>query len=442
MATGDTVRVKPARKGGAKPQDTTTAMLTPDPQNANKGTPRGLGMLEESITRYGLGRGIVVDKHGVVIGGNKTLEVAVERGLVKTRIVKTRGDELVVTQREDLDLSDPTNPARMMAYADNRVSEVSLLWNIEQLAADQAAGLDLKPFFFAEELKAILLPAGGTAGLTDPDDVPTERATGIVAGDLFDLGPHRLLCGDCTVQGDVLRLCGNERAGLMNTDPPYGIAYQNEDLHPDAGPIRKRVKNDDKEGAAIQPFLEAAFGAAKAGALKPDAGWYLWHGMLTQGFFAAAAAAAAANVVLHRQIIWVKPVLVFGRGQYHWKHELCFMGWVEGHQPPDYGLGKGERTQTTVWAVDSVTHADRKTFNHSTPKPVELFTVPIVKHLLVDEIAYEPFAGSGPQVIAAEQTGRRCFAMELEPAHCQVIIDRWEAFTGQKATKVGEVVRA
>jgi DNA modification methylase len=140
--------------------------------------------------------------------------------------------------------------------------------------------------------------------------------------------------------------------------------------------------------------------------------------------------------------VWVKPVLVFGRGQYHWKHELCFMGWVDGHQPPDYGLGHGERTQTTVWEIASVTQAERKEFNHSTPKPVALFTTPIVKHLKPHELAYEPFAGTGPQIIAAEQTERACRAIEIEPQYVQVALDRWAAFTGQRAEKVGEAVRS
>ena len=137
--------------------------------------------------------------------------------------------------------------------------------------------------------------------------------------------------------------------------------------------------------------------------------------------------------MLHRQIIWVKPALLLTRGQYHWKHEPCFMGWVKGHQPPDYGRGNGERDQTTVWEVASVTNSEREEYNHSCPKPVGLFTIPIVKHLKPGEIAYEPFAGSGPQFIAAEQLGRRCYGMECEPRYCDVIVKRWEQFTGLKA---------
>jgi hypothetical protein len=198
---------------------------------------------------------------------------------------------------------------------------------------------------------------------------------------------------------------------------------------------KPRVANDKLQEEKLQAFLEAAFGPAANIALAPNAAWYLWHAHLTQGFFAAAAAAVAAAVILHRQIIWVKPVLLLGRGQYHWKHEPCFMGWVRGHEPPDYGRGNGERDQTTVWEIASVTQAERKKFDHSTPKPVGLFAIPIIKHLRREEICYDPFAGSGPQVIAAEQLERRCYGMEIDPRYCDVIVERWQQFSGGKARR-------
>jgi DNA modification methylase len=259
-------------------------------------------------------------------------------------------------------------------------------------------------------------------------------------GKLAIKSTHRVMCGDSTNAGSVGRLMAGERAGLMNTDPPYGIAYANDD-RPNPGVAKPRVAkprvaNDELSDEKLQEFLENAFRAATKEALKNNAAWYLWHAHLTQGYFAAAA--AAADVILHRQIIWVKPVLLLGRGHFHWKHEPAFMGWVKGNQPPDYGAGSGERNQTTVWEIGQISIAERKEFNHSSPKPVALFELPIIKHLKKGEIAYEPFSGSGPQIIAAEKTGRRCYAMELSPQYVDVAVKRWQAFTGQAAIREGD----
>jgi DNA modification methylase len=262
------------------------------------------------------------------------------------------------------------------------------------------------------------------------DDVPPVPEVPITQpGDLWLLGDHRLLCGDSTDAASVARLMNGERAGLIATDPPYGISYDSAELH-EHGVSYARIDGDHHEDEKLQAFLEKAFKVALS-AIRENAAWYLWHAMLTQGFFAAAAAAAAAHVILHRQIIWSKPVLVFGRGQYHWKHELCFMGWIKGHQPPDYS----DHKDVTVWEIKGVELGERRDFKHSTPKPVELFRRPILKHLTAGEIAYEPFAGSGPQFIAAELTGRRCFGLEISPAYCDVIVTRWENLTGKKATR-------
>ena len=276
------------------------------------------------------------------------------------------------------------------------------------------------------EQEGIDLFEGGAEELQDAEP-QIDRAEELLkewkveSGQIWAIGEHRVMCGDSTSEEDVGRLMDGKRAGLMNTDPPYGVAYAN-DERPNPGVAKPRVANDDLCDENLQAFLEKAFTVATSHALLPTAAWYMWHAHLTQGYFAAAA--AAADVILHRQIIWVKPVLLLGRGQYHWKHEPCFMGWVKGNQPPDYGEGSGERTQTTIWNIDSVSQSDRKEYNHSTPKPVGIFTIPITKHLKAEEICYEPFAGSGPQFVAAEQLNRVCYGMEISPKYVAVILQR------------------
>jgi len=323
---------------------------------------------------------------------------------------------------------------RLLGYVSQfgKLTDEGLYEFLQGMDEPDLSTLDL-PDFDLEEFKiGYLAPDPGEPG-ADPDEVPEPPKNPITKpGDLWIIGDHRLLCGDSTKAEDVERVMNGERAGLMNTDPPYGVSYAN-DERPNPGVAKPRVANDLLQDEQLQQFLESVFTGAVSRALTPDAAWYLWHAHLTQGFFAAAA--AAADVVLHRQIIWVKPVLLLGRGQYHWKHEPCFMGWVRGHQPPDYGLGKGERTQTTVWEVGGVSQAERKQFDHSTPKPVDLFTIPIVKHLKQGEVCYEPFAGSGPQFIAAEELNRKCYGLEIEPKYCDVIVERWQQFTGKKAKR-------
>jgi len=265
-----------------------------------------------------------------------------------------------------------------------------------------------------------------TPGLTDPDDVPEPPEEPIAkTGDLWILGEHRLLCGDSTKPEDVERLMGGEKAWIMATDPPYGIAYDNSALRPNHPRAKPSIANDEiTDGPKFQAFLESMLNAALP-FMEPHAAFYFWHPMLTQGTYAAA---AAADILIHRQIIWVKNALLLGRGDYHWRHELCFYGWQKGNRPPFYG----KRNQDTIWEVASVSQKERKEMNHATPKPVALWDKPIENHTKAGEVCYEPFSGSGTQIIAAEKLGRKCYAMEIAPSYCDVAVKRWEQFTGKK----------
>ena len=418
-----TAAKQPARTSGATfgpIERLAVAELTPDPNNARTHDAANLAAIEASLRANGQYRPAIVnlteDGQKIVVVGNGMLAAAQKIGW---EWLECRTCRLSPAQQ------------RAISVADNRTAELAD-WDMEVLESLLEPMRDDTPDLADALLFEKLLPAAKPD--TDEGAEPqTDRAEELQAewktevGQLWEIvgenQTHRLLCGDSTQAEDVERLMDRERAQLMNTDPPYGVTYAN-DERPNPGVAKPRVANDTLTDAQLQAFLESCFRAAVAHALLPNAAWYMWHAHLTQGYFAAAAAAAAANVVLHRQIIWVKPVLLLGRGQYHWKHEPCFMGWVKGNQPPDYGEGNGERTQTTVWELPTVTQAERKEFNHSTPKPIKLFTIPLVKHTKPGEIAYEPFAGSGPQFIAAEQLGRRCYGMEISPAYCAVILQR------------------
>ena len=221
------------------------ADLRSDPCNANLGTERGVAALARSLEAYGAGRAVLIDRHGVVIAGNKTVEQA-RRLNLPLHVVKTDGQHLIAVQREDLDLRrDPR--ARALAVADNRVGELDLEWNVEMLKHLREDGLDLSAFWTDVEFANLFDEAAG--GLTDDDLAVEPAATNIARGDLFVLGKHRLLCGDATSPVDVERVLDGARPMLMPTDPPYGIEYQpgwRHRVNPSQRTAVGTVLNDDR----------------------------------------------------------------------------------------------------------------------------------------------------------------------------------------------------
>jgi DNA modification methylase len=267
-------------------------------------------------------------------------------------------------------------------------------------------------------------PKGGLAEGADPDAVPENVETRVQPGDLWQMGVHRLLCGDSTSAEDVRRLMGDKRAVMMATDPPYLVDYQGGN-HPESWSNKPEVRDkhwDDYNEATGPEFFAAFLRVALEEALTASPAIYQWHAHKRQALVEKAW--EDAGLLVHQQIIWVKSRAVLTRSHYMWAHEPCFYGWVQGKMPERRPPNNG----TTVWEIGSESNDI-----HPTQKPVEIFSRPVEYHAAPSDICYEPFCGSGSQIIAAEMNGRACYAMELAPEFCDVILARWEAATGRHA---------
>lgn len=251
-------------------------------------------------------------------------------------------------------------------------------------------------------------------------------------GQIWQLGNHRLMCGDSTSKDDVTRLMNGEKALLFATDPPYLVDYdgtnhpgtkvsQNRDsLNKDwAGSYRDFDRAEQGDG-----LYDGFIGVAVEVAIREDAAWYCWHASRRQAMVEAVWERHGAFV--HQQIIWAKERGVLTRSWYLWAHEPAFFGWVRGQKPPRSATAQ---PLGSVWTLPSVPQSEQ--IDHPTVKSVECFATPMRQHTEPGGLCYEPFSGSGTQIIAAEQTGRRCFAMELAPEFVAVALQRWADATGK-----------
>lgn len=388
--------------------------LVPYARNSRTHSPEQVAQVAASIREFGFTNPVLIDGDGGIIAGHGRVMAARQIGLAIVPCIRLA--HLSAAQK------------RAYVIADNKLA-LNAGWDDEILALELRdlgdMGIDLTLTGFAsreiDKLLAGLDLGSAEAGQGDADTIPAPHPQAISQpGDIWQLGRHRILCGDSTDPAAVSALMAGHQGVLMQTDPPYGVAYNSAEMHAN-GTNHAPIENDTLDGEALQQFLENVIRAAIP-VLRNNCAFYLWHPMLTQGAFFAAA--AAADILIHRQIIWQKPSLVFGRGDYHWQHELCFYGWRRGNRPPFYG----QRNQTTLWPVGRETSKD-----HPTAKPVDLWKPPIANHTKPDEVCYEPFSGSGSQIIAAEQTGRRCYAIELSPQYVDVAVRRWQTYTGQRA---------
>lgn len=335
-------------------------------------------------------------------------------------MIETDGDTLVVVKRT----VTPEQRLRL-ALADNRATELST-WDAGRLRELQTAAPEiLNKLWTDRELAEFFacVRADPSDGLTDADAIPDARPTTIQRGDLFALGAHRLLCGDSTNAADVSRVVDGARPALMVTDPPYGVEYD------PAWRARAGVNLNTQKLGAVTNDDRADW--TDAWRLFPGEVAYVWHGGLKSSVVQTSL--EQVGFAVRAQIIWAKDRLALSRGDYHWQHEPCWYAVREGAT----GQRTDDRTQSTLWTIPA---RDDDGHGHGTQKPVECMRRPMQNHVATD--VYEPFAGSGTTLIAAEQLGRRCFAIEIEPRYVQIAIDRWEAFTGRASTQIVDAGRA
>ncbi len=252
------------------------------------------------------------------------------------------------------------------------------------------------------------------------------------SGELWLLGDHRLLCGDSTVAADVDRLMAGQKAALVATDPPYLIDYTGSRM------LDGVEKGKDWSGSYHEVEIADAdsfFRGVFTNVLRivaPKAAIYCWHAH--PRYVTLAKIWEDLDILNHQMIIWVKPSALFGHTFYMFRHEPCLMGWVRGSMPEH----DADHTYNSVWEIDWEGKAKVSGNEHPTQKPLEIFARPIRKHTKAGDVCYEPFSGSGSQIVAAEQLRRRCFAIEIEPRFVDVAIRRWQTASGKQATLEGD----
>ena len=424
--------------------------LAQDQHNFNKGSEQGQELMERSFKEMGAGRSILIDRNGNIIAGNKSQKAAIAAGIKKVRIIETTGDELVAVKRTDVDIDSAEG--RKMAYLDNLTTQVNLTWDETELQAVQA---DVEGFDIADFGIDIGLPTGDPdeADKVKEDDFDEQKEkveTICQPGDLWQLGNHRLMCGDSTKKEDVAKLMQGELAHLWLTDPPYNVAVKNSQ--------GMTIANDNMASDEFRIFLRNAFAAAYP-VLDKGCPFYVWFASKEHINFEGALNDVGLQV--RQELIWNKNHFILGRAHYQWKHEPCLYGWkgdscryfidvrnrasvIEDHEELNIDKMKAaemrallhkiyeERIPTTV--INCM--KPNKDEDHPTMKPVRLFGYQMANSSRPGDIILDSFGGSGTTIVAAEQLGRKARLMEYDPHYSDVIIARWEKLTGQKAVKL------
>ena len=381
--------------------------LIPYARNSRTHSDAQVAQIASSINEFGFTNPVLIDGGGGIIAGHGRVLAARKLGMSEVPCIRL--DHLTDAQK------------RAYVIADNRLA-LNSGWDTEMLKVEfadlQELGFDLElTGFDLDEIKELLAPVG-TEGLTDPDDAPPlPEHPRTVPGDIWVMGKHRLLCGDSTSMDDLAKLTDGQLVDMWLTDPPYNVAYEGKTKE------ALTIKNDEMGDDQFRQFLRDAYTAADT-VMKPGAVFYIWHADSEGYNFRGAAQDAGWKV--RQCLIWKKSSMVMGRQDYHWKHEPCLYGWKEGAGH----LWAADRKQTTILEFEKPT----RNGEHPTMKPVALFEYQLLNNTKGGDQVLDSFGGSGTTLIAAEKNGRVARIMELDPKYCDVIVKRWQDFTGKIAT--------
>lgn len=386
-----------------------TADLIPYARNSRTHSDVQVAQIAASIKEFGWTNPVLLDGENGIIAGHGRLLAAHKLG----------HDQVPTIELGHMN----ENQKRAYIIADNKLA-LNAGWDNEMLITEFAdlleAGYEMELTGFTMEEIEALKPVELNAGLTDDDEappVPLEPKTKL--GDIYQMGKHRLMCGDSTSIEHLEKLCADQPVDMWLTDPPYNVAYEGKTKD------SLTIQNDSMGDEQFRQFLRDAYVAADA-VMKAGAVFYIWHADSEGYNFRGAAQDAGWKV--RQCLIWKKSSMVMGRQDYHWKHEPCLYGWKEGAGH----LWATDRKQTTILEFEKPS----RNGEHPTMKPVALFEYQLLNNTKGGDIVLDSFGGSGTTLIAAEKNGRVARLMELDPKYCDVIVKRWEDFTGKKAVLI------
>lgn len=415
------------------------ADLNPAPYNPREISEGAYSGLKHSLEKFGYVGLIVVNKRNMrIVGGHQRYKILQEYDVESVKVIM-------------VDLNEIEEQAMNLTLNNNEIggewtaSLIPLIERLRKEASDDYINLRLK------ELRESVGDMGVENigdGRTLPDDIPEPpKETITKKGDLWILGDHRLLCGDSTTDEDVSRLMDGHKASLFATDPPYCVDYTGAN-RPNGGRDWSNVYHEIDIPDAIDFMRKFLTVGLKQ--IKEKTAVYMWHASKRRSDIEGLC--KEIGVLIHQEIVWVKPCVILTFSFYSWRHEPCLLMWIKGHRPEykpknksigsvwtvDF-LRSGDPTtpeyHTDVWELDWEGKKRNPGIDHPTVKPTEVFAIPMRVHTIPGDICYEPFSGSGSQIIAGERLNRRVFAMEIEPVFCDVAVRRWEEFSGKKAAR-------